>query len=240
MLIARCRIVFFSRTFALQIGHIEFCLLQLLQTAKCPHGKNSTEAFNWKHFLHRFISLSSSSSYLLLLFWGVLGDPLVSFDVDGRSLFCGSAINVKYEHFTFWRARILSTKFVKLTKVTLWFSICLTKASRISWSLKPIIFASATNEDACISTFTLLSNFLRCFLGSKICGNSFEDGKNLSLEAVWGAFATRGPAGFMAAGRSKFGNLLKTFTTNSGPFFWRRYSHAGNHLACSNHGQWRN
>ena len=82
--------------------------------------------------------------------------------------------------------------------------------------------------------------FFLCSLGSKMCGNSFEDRKNLSLEAVWGAFATRGPAGFMGVGWSKFGNLLKTFTTNSGPFFWRRYSHAGNHLACSNHGQWRN
>jgi len=55
-------------------------------------------------------------------------------------------------------------------------------------------------------------------------------------EAVWGMFATEGPAGFMATGRSKFGNLLKTLTTNLGPFFWRRYSHVGNHLACSNHG----
>ena len=36
----------FSRTFALQIGHFEFCLLQLLQTAQRPHGKNTTEAFD--------------------------------------------------------------------------------------------------------------------------------------------------------------------------------------------------
>jgi len=50
-------------------------------------------------------------------------------------------------------------------------------------------------------------------------------------EDTRGKVVARELAGFTGAGRSKLGNMSTTFATNSGPFFWRRYSHLqGKHV----------
>ena len=77
------------------MGDCEHSLLLFLQTDKCPHGRITTEALDWKHFLHKLICLSSCNSCIVLLCGGMLDDIPVSVEVDRRSLCCDSGVDVK-------------------------------------------------------------------------------------------------------------------------------------------------
>ena len=54
----------------------------------------------------------------------------------------------------------MSMKVAKFAKVASCSAICLRKASRISFSLKPIVVASTVNEDECISSNSFVQFFL--------------------------------------------------------------------------------
>ena len=73
--------------------------------------------FTQTHLLEVFEFLSST--FILKC----AGWPTISFDVDGRSLFCDSATDVEDKLFTFWRARILSSKFVRLESCVVIFNL---------------------------------------------------------------------------------------------------------------------